>query len=65
MSLVGNNVLLVRVDSGINLGSGHVMRCLALAQAWQDGVGDVVFVLATESPNAEARLTAEGLRPFI
>ena len=60
MSLVGNNVLLVRVDSGINLGSGHVMRCLALAQAWQDGVGDVVFVLATESPNAEARLTAEG-----
>ncbi len=60
MSLVGNNVLLVRVDSGINLGSGHVMRCLALAQAWQDGVGDVVFVLATESPNAEAKLTAEG-----
>ncbi|MFY9516384.1 MAG: UDP-2,4-diacetamido-2,4,6-trideoxy-beta-L-altropyranose hydrolase, partial [Acetomicrobium sp.] len=35
-------------------------RCLALAQAWQDGGGDAVFVLATESPNAEARLTAEG-----
>ena len=55
-----NGVLLVRVDSGINIGSGHVMRCLALAQAWQDDAGDVVFVLATESPNAEARLTAEG-----
>lgn len=60
MSLVDNHVLLVRVDSGINIGSGHVMRCLALAQAWQDGGGDVVFVLAPKSPNAEARLTAEG-----
>ena len=28
------------------MGTGHVMRCLALAQAWQDTAGDVVFVMS-------------------
>jgi len=36
------------------------MRCLALAQAWQDFGGKVVFVAAGELPNAKARLIEEG-----
>ena len=34
--------LLVRADAGNYMGTGHVMRCLALGEAWQDLGGDVV-----------------------
>lgn len=38
------------------------MRCLALAQAWQDAGGAVTFVMATDVPAVQARLEAEGMR---
>ena len=53
--------LLIRADAGTQIGIGHVMRCLALAQAWQDTGGRVVFLMATESPPLEARLRSEGM----
>lgn len=37
------------------------MRCLALAQAWQDDGGHAVFVMAMESPVLEDRLKSEGM----
>jgi UDP-2,4-diacetamido-2,4,6-trideoxy-beta-L-altropyranose hydrolase len=37
------------------------MRCLALAQAWQDAGGRVVFLMAMETPALEARLRSEGM----
>jgi UDP-2,4-diacetamido-2,4,6-trideoxy-beta-L-altropyranose hydrolase len=41
------------------MGTGHVMRCLALAQGWRK-TGPVTFALAQCPPALEARLRAEG-----
>ena len=37
------------------------MRCLALAQAWQDGGGNVAFAMAESTPAIDARLRSEGM----
>ena len=39
-------VLLVRADAGPGIGVGHVMRCLAIAEAWIELGGRVVFAAA-------------------
>jgi UDP-2,4-diacetamido-2,4,6-trideoxy-beta-L-altropyranose hydrolase len=51
--------LLVRTDASVAIGTGHVMRCLALAQAWQDAGGDAVFAMAEAPPAIQSRLAAE------
>lgn len=53
--------LVIRVDASTQIGTGHVMRCLALAQAWQDAGGDIMFIMATKAPLLEPILKSEGI----
>jgi UDP-2,4-diacetamido-2,4,6-trideoxy-beta-L-altropyranose hydrolase len=53
--------LLLRADAGTRSGTGHVMRLLALAQAWQDAGGRAVFAASEMTPAVEARLARERL----
>jgi len=53
-------VLCIRADGGPAQGIGHVMRCLALAEAWRDRGGEVLFVTAVGTASIIARLKAEG-----
>jgi UDP-2,4-diacetamido-2,4,6-trideoxy-beta-L-altropyranose hydrolase len=53
--------LLIRADANTQFGTGHLMRCLALAQTWQDAGGTVQFVLARTTQDLKSHLTTESM----
>ncbi len=52
--------LIIRADANEWMGAGHLMRCLALGQAWQDVGGHVTFLTACENEAFLSRLRREG-----
>ena len=61
MQLKGKS-LLIRADASTQIGTGHVMRCLALAQAWRGEGGQATFITVCESDSVRRRLSNEGFQ---
>ena len=51
--------LVVRADAGTQMGTGHLLRCLALAQAWKDAGGEVTFITTCQNEGLLSRLRDE------
>lgn len=57
--MVSSRTLIIRADADVARGTGHVIRCLALAQEWQDQGGKVVFAMAQSTPALDEYLRSE------
>jgi UDP-2,4-diacetamido-2,4,6-trideoxy-beta-L-altropyranose hydrolase len=54
--------LYIRTDADSKMGIGHIMRCVALAQAWRDQGGEVTFISSCESGPLKERIQNEGFK---
>jgi UDP-2,4-diacetamido-2,4,6-trideoxy-beta-L-altropyranose hydrolase len=57
--------LLVRSDASFEIGVGHVVRCSALAQAWQDIGGHACFVVSDPPAALHTQLSDENIEVVV
>ena len=55
------NTLVVRTDADSRIGTGHLMRCITLAQGWQTRGGTVVIVTNCNNDNLTRHLEAANM----
>jgi UDP-2,4-diacetamido-2,4,6-trideoxy-beta-L-altropyranose hydrolase len=59
---VKRSTVCFRADADARIGTGHLMRCLALAQALQDAGGTAVLLTACRLQDLNTRFIVEGTR---
>lgn len=60
-SVTSHKHILIRADANTQMGIGHLMRCLAIAQAWQANGGNATFLSACESDALRQRVASAGI----
>lgn len=54
--------LFIRVDANTQTGTGHLMRCLALAHGWKNRGGESTFITACDSNELLLQLSHKGFK---
>lgn len=58
--IVDQRALLIRAEAGSRIGIGHMIRCVALGQEWQNVGGKVIFALSRDALIVEGVVRSEG-----
>ena len=54
--------MIIRTDATTTVGTGHLMRCLSLAQRWSAKGGRATFITACESELLQQRIQTQGFK---